>query len=156
MHVLFVCVVVRLSRLPKIYRPHYLGYCRMLCSYVCRKPTRCDTALVIPLALSTALFLCALFHNNPTCVHRSTLDSVLSQSSSSSSSLATGISKPLGTLAASASTGGLGVRFRSFHGIAEESPWERKHRMERATRRRDAGIRAKGLAVNSSSTTKVS
>lgn len=35
-----------------------------------------------------------------------------------------------------------------FRSVTEEDPWERKHRMERAVRRRHAGIRAKGLAVN--------
>lgn len=40
--------------------------------------------------------------------------------------------------------GQLGLR-----SIVEEDPWEKKRRMERTVRRRDAGLRAKGLAVNS-------
>lgn len=43
-----------------------------------------------------------------------------------------------------------------INSIAEENPWERKHRMERAARRKDASIRAKGLAVNSSRASKAS
>lgn len=51
---------------------------------------------------------------------------------------------PAVPLTGSASTGHLQLR-----SVTEEDPWERKRRMERAVRRRDAGIRAKGLAVNS-------
>eukprot|EP00752_Nemacystus_decipiens_P013809 g12259.t1 len=79
------------------------------------------------------------------------LDSVLSPSSRPTPApVAIGTTRPFGALAGSASTGGL-----QFRTVPDENPWERKHRMERAIRRRDAGIRAKGLAVNSTRSPKV-
>ncbi|CAM9330704.1 unnamed protein product [Ectocarpus sp. 13 AM-2016] len=56
----------------------------------------------------------------------------------------TGKTPPPAALPGSMSMGQL--RFRS---IVEEDPWEKKRRMERTVRRRDAGLRAKGFAVNS-------
>lgn len=50
-------------------------------------------------------------------------------------------------LTGSASTGHLQLRC-----VPDEDPWERKRRIERVVRRRDAGIRAKGLAVNNRGT----